>query len=244
MAEKNIEKEQAKTPKKKDKKQKSILVKANKKGLHINGFLNFLRVCALPFIWLVRPYRFYGNRKVGKGACVYVCNHYTMLDIAYIASTTWESIHIIAKSEVKKTPVLSWLTDAVKVIAVNRNGNDVRALLDCFKCLKNGEKIVIFPEGTRNKTDAEMLPFKHGASIMAIKTKTPIIPVMIYKKPKYFRFTDILIGDPIEFTEYYDRKLTDADYAEADEKLRLLMLDMRAKHTEFLGNKKNKKKKA
>ena len=89
-----------------------------------------------------------------------------------------------------------------------------------------------------------MLPFKHGASVMAIKTKTPIIPMVIYKKPKFFRCTHILVGEPLEFTEYYDRKLTDADYAEADEKLRNLMLKMRADHTEYLLSKKNKKKKA
>ena len=75
------------------------------------------------------------------------------------------------------------------------------------KCLKNGEKVVLYPEETRNKTDAEILPFKHGASVMAIRTKTPIIPIMLYNKPRFFRMTHVLIGDPVELTEYYDRKL-------------------------------------
>ena len=68
----------------------------------------------------------------------------------------------------------------IKGIPVNRDGNDVRALLDCLKCLKNGEKISIYPEGTRNKTGEGMLPFRHGAAAMAIKAKVPIIPVMMY----------------------------------------------------------------
>ena len=88
-----------------------------------------------------------------------------------------------------------------------------------------------------------MLPFKHGASIMAIKTKTPIIPVVIYERPKFFKCTHILVGDPIYFTEYFDRKLTDEDYLEADNKLREIMLDMRRKHKEELESKKNRKKK-
>ena len=107
--------------------------------------------------------------------------------------------------------------------------------------LKNGDKIVIFPEGTRNKTNAEMLPFKHGASAMAIKAKAPIIPVVIYKRPKLFCMTHILIDDPIELSEYYDRKLTEEDFVEADNKLRNHMLEMRRKHTEYLENKKKKK---
>ena len=79
---------------------------------------------------------------------------------------------------------------------------------------------------------------------MAIKTKTPIVPIMIYQKPKFFRLTHILVGEPLEFTEYYDRKLTDAEYAEADDKLRTTMLKMREEHAQYLLNKKNKKKKA
>lgn len=223
-------------------KPKTLIVKANKKGKHIIHFMNFLRILVIPFYWLVKPFRYFGNHKVKDGACVYVSNHYGMLDPVYIAATTWEGVHFLSKREVGETPVLGWLARGIKTISVNRDGNDVRALLDAFKCLKNGQKIAVFPEGTRNKTDAEMLPFKHGASIMAIKTRTPVVPVVMYQKPRYFKMAHILVGEPIELTEYYDRKLTEQDYVEADEKIRNLMLEMRAKHTEYLQSKKKKGK--
>ena len=86
-----------------------------------------------------------------------------------------------------------------------------------------------------------MLPFRHGAAVMAIKCKTPIVPVVIYKKPKLFRVAHVLVGDPIELTEYYDRKLTAQDYEEADNKIREIMLEMRRKHKEELESKKKKK---
>jgi 1-acyl-sn-glycerol-3-phosphate acyltransferase len=228
---------------KKAKKVKPITVKANKKGRHYMGWLNLYRILVLPFFYLLKPYKFYGNRKPPEGACVFVCNHYTMLDIAYVASTTWEGIHFIGKRSISDAPVVGAIAASVKMIPVNRDGNDVRALLDCFKCLKNGEKLAVFPEGTRNRTDADMLPFKHGASAMAIRTKSPILPMMIYKKPKWFRKTHILIGEPFEFTEYYDKKLTDEDFDAADEKLRQIMLALREEHTKFLENKKKKGKK-
>ena len=63
---------------------------------------------------------------------------------------------------------------------------------------------------------------------------------MIYKKPRYFRMTHVLVGDPVELTEYYDRKLTETDYSEADAKLYNIMLDLRKKHKEFLETKKAK----
>ena len=226
---------------KKSKKAYSITVIANKKGRHIIGFINFLRVLVLPTFYLLRPYRYYGNRKVKDGACVYVSNHYGLMDPAYVASTTWEGVHFVGKKEIFETPVLGAIARTAKAISVSRDGKDARGLLDCFKCLKNGEKICVYPEGTRNKTDAEMLPFHHGAAMMAIRCKAPIVPIVIYSKPKYFRRTDILIGEPLELTQYYDRKLSEEEMAEADEFIRSHMLEMRRKHTEYLEGKKKKK---
>lgn len=228
---------------KKKKKKSDITIKANKKGRHIIKLLNFLRVIVIPIYWLCKPFRFYGNRKAKDGACVYVCNHYGLFDAVFPAATTWEGIHYLAKKENFEAPILGWLLGKVKAICANRDGNDVRAILDCFKCLKNGEKICIFPEGTRNKTEAEMLPFHHGAAAIAIKCKTPILPIMMYKRPRFFRRTHVLIGEPFELTEYYDRKLTEAEFEEADNKIRDIMLDMRKQHAEYLENKKKKKAK-
>ena len=88
-----------------------------------------------------------------------------------------------------------------------------------------------------------MLPFHHGAAAIAIKCKTPILPIMMYKRPRFFRRTHVLIGEPFELTEYYDRKLTEAEFEEADNKIRDIMLDMRKQHAEYLENKKKKKAK-
>lgn len=238
-----LEQADGKNKQKKAKKAKSITVKANKKGRHINPMFIFLRVVGMPFYYLLKPFRFYGNRRVKDGACIYVQNHYTLLDVAYPIATTWEELHFVAKKETFSTFFFGFLARTTKAIAANRDGSDVRTLLDCLKCLKNGEKIVIYPEGTRNKTDAELLPFKHGAAMMAIRAKVPVIVLVAYNKPKYFRCTHYLISDPIELSEYYDKKMTESDYIEADEKLRNIMLQMKKDHKEFLENKKRKGKK-
>lgn len=227
--------------KNKKKKQYSILFKKNRKGRPTSLLLNFLRIIFIPFYFLVKPFRFYGKEKVPKGACVFVGNHYTLFDIVYPASTTWEGIHFLSKKENAQAPVLGSLCRAVKVISANRDGNDVRALLDCFKCLKNGEKISVYPEGTRNKTDAEMLPFKHGAAVMAIKAKVPIVPMMLYSRPRFFRCAHILVGDPVYLSEFYDKKLTDEEVSKADNKIREVLLNLRKEHKEYLENKKKKK---
>ena len=240
-----VTKEVKSEPKTKKKTKKNELtVKANKKGRHVMPWLNFFKAIVVPFYWLVKPFRFYGPKKVKDGPCVYVCNHYGMFDPIYPAVTTSEGIHFIAKKELTKTPVIGWAMRKIKGIAANRDGNDLRVVMDSFKCLKNGEKIALFPEGTRNKIGAELLPFHHGAAMISIKTKAPIIPMMIYEKPRVFRMSHILIGEPFELTEYYDRKLTEEEMNEADEKIRQRMLDMRAQHREWLETKKKKGKKA
>ena len=86
------------------------------------------------------------------------------------------------------------------------------------------------------------MPFKHGAAMMAIRAKVPVVVLVAYEKPKYFRFAHYLISDPIELSEYYDKKMTESDYIEADEKLRNIMLQMKREHKEFLENKKRKGK--
>ena len=236
-----MEEKQSAKPVKKEKKKYSILFKKNRKGRSTSGLLKFLRVIFIPFYFLLKPFHFYGNKKVPDGACVFVGNHYTLFDIVYPACLTWDGIHFLSKKENMNAPLLGGLCRAVKVISVNRDGNDVRALLDCFKCLKNGEKISVYPEGTRNKTDAEMLPFKHGAAVMAIKAKVPVIPVMLYSKPRFFRCTHVLVGDPVDLSEFYDRKLTDEEATKADDKIREVMLGLRQEHKEYLETKKKKK---
>ena len=220
-----------------------LTFRVNKKGQHVSDLINALRIFILPIFYILKPFRTFGRRKAKDGACVYIGNHYTVFDPVYAAITTWEGVHFVGKRENFEAPILGWFMRKVKAIKVNRDGNDVRALLDGLKCLKNNEKISLYPEGTRNKTQEELLPFRHGASMMAIRAKAPIVPVVIYDKPKFFKCAHIIYGDPIELTEYYDRKLTEKDYEEADEKLRARILEIKREHKEFLESKKKGKKK-
>ena len=118
----------------------------------------------------------------------------------------------------------------------------MRAVMQAMKYLKNGEIVCIFPEGTRNKTEDIFLPFKSGAAALSIKTKTPIVPMIQVRKIKVFKRSHVLYGEPFEFSEYYDKKLTEQDIKEADEKLRERMLDLYNRLNEMLNSKKRKKK--
>ena len=96
---------------------------------------------------------------------------------------------------------------------------------------------MIFPEGTRNKTGAELLPIKGGSVIFAVKTKSPIVPVFINRKARLFRKTYMMIGKPFELSEYYDKKLTEQDFNDLSNVIRDKILEVK----ECLANKLSKK---
>ena len=219
------------------------LFPANRKGYHIMHFMNFLRFLLYPIHGFLRPFKLHGHKKVGKGAYIYVGNHYSIYDIFYPPHTTREGIHFLSKMSVLEAPVLSRWGAKIGAIGVMRDGADVRTLMDAIKVLKNGEKICLFPEGTRNKvSDEEFLPFHGGASLMAIKTKTPVIPFVICNRPRFFRIAHVVFGEPFEFTAYYDRKLTQEDYAEADRLLVNKLYELRENFRQERAKKKHKRK--
>lgn len=239
---------QKKEQKRKEKREKQLkkrklLFPADKKGRHIIPLMNLLRVVLFPIHAFFYPFKLYGQKKVGPGPYIYFGNHYCLWDVFYPAHTTWEGIHYLAKESVLFAPVVGSWARKVGVIGVVRDGSDVRTVMESMKVLKNGEKISLFPEGTRNKkSEEEFLPFKGGAALLAIKTKTPVIPFVICSRPHIFRRTHVVFGEPMELSGYYDRKLTPADYEAADRELVERLYALRQEHREMLASKKKGKK--
>ena len=181
-------------------------------------FMRFIHFCViLPFY----PYKRYGMKKrYNDTPFIIVGNHLSVLDVIPAAMTTNKPIHYMAKKELFVKGVSKWFTKKCECIPVSRDGSDVRAMMQAMKYLKNDGVVCIFPEGTRNKTDDLFLPFKSGAAALSIKTKTPILPVVQITKIKAFKKSHIFFGEPFEFTEFYDKKLTQEDIERADQMLR------------------------
>lgn len=188
----------------------------------------FLKKVLNAFVQIVLPYKLIGKEKVGQGACVIVGNHYRIWDIVHMACVTKDRVHFIAKQELWKSRFIAYLCKVVGAIPVSRDGTDAKAVMSALRCLKNGEKIAMFPEGTRNKTkDVELLPLKSGAALFAVRAKAPVYPVMCLHKTRLFRRTKIIVGDAVDLSAYYGRRMTAEDYAEAEEIIRGAMLATR-----------------
>ncbi|MDE7380447.1 MAG: 1-acyl-sn-glycerol-3-phosphate acyltransferase [Clostridia bacterium] len=175
------------------------------------------------------PYKLHGNlTKYNDGSLLIIGNHYSYMDVVFPCLVTDRPIHFVAKQELYDNGgPMKWFVKKCECILVKRDGSDVQAIKDSMRILKAGGVVNIFPEGTRNHSYDEFLPFHSGAAALSIKTQTPIIPIVKVTKIKMFKKTHVIIGDPIEFRQYYGKKVSKEELEECDEILRQAMTNMR-----------------
>lgn len=206
--------------------------------------MKFLNKIPLFFFGGVYPSKVYGKENVPEGSAVIVCNHYMALDCAFILKAHRDNVYFLAKNELFKKKWLARIIKSYGAIPIDRDNPDMKSIIAAIKVLKAGNKLTIFPEGTRNKTGSnELQEIKGGTVVFAVKAKCPIVPMMIYKKSKLFRKTHIIVGKPFTLEDFYDKKLTSEVIDEMDKIVSDKMKSEHAKLIELIENKKRRKKK-
>jgi len=126
-------------------------------------------------------YEFYGRENFKKGrAYVLVSNHTSFLDLPGLRMLIPGQFRPLAKKELKKLPVFGWIATGATVI-VDRSSHDSRKKsIDKLKSiLREGISILIFAEGTQNRTKEILQPFHDGAFRIAVDTQQPILPISV-----------------------------------------------------------------
>lgn len=139
---------------------------------------------------------------------VYCSNHQSNIDPPILFDALHPRMHILYKHEIDQIPILARAFRMGGFIPVDRRNTEsaMRSIEAGAESIRSGNSFLIFPEGTRSKTD-QLLPFKKGGFIMAIKAQAPIVPVatrggrasMSKGSPIVRPVTvDIRVGKPIE----------------------------------------------
>lgn len=145
-------------------------------------------------------------------AVVFCANHQSNIDPPVLFKALHRRLHILYKAELESLPILARAFRLGGFIPVDRRNKEaaLRSIENGAASIRSGNSFLIFPEGTRSRT-AELLPFKKGGFIMAIKAQAPIVPVAIQGGRAAMRkgspiirpvTVSIRIGEPVETAGY------------------------------------------
>jgi len=128
-----------------------------------------------------------GEEQVPDGPVLFVVNHQSNFDIPTCMAYLPHFAPFIAKVELEKIPFLSWWMKQMGCLFMDRSNmrQSLNIILEGIEILKQGQSLVIFPEGTRAR-DGVMMDFKPGSLKLATKANVPIVPVTIKNTYKVF----------------------------------------------------------
>ena len=172
----------------------------------MDWFFHLLYIIVCPYFRLIHPVRAVGRENIPEGPVVVCPNHTTAGDPFYVVFAfgyRWP-MRAMAKVQIMRLPFIGWILGKAGVFGVDRDTTDVKAVRTAMKFLKEGDKLLIFPEGTRVRKD-EDVDAKVGAALFATRTGTPLLPVYIQRKKRRFRRNTVVIGKPY-YPEYENRR--------------------------------------
>jgi 1-acyl-sn-glycerol-3-phosphate acyltransferase len=119
---------------------------------------------------------------------LYVGNHRSDYDIPLTYTQVPNPTGYISKMVISKFKLLSVWMRNLHCVFINRDNvkESLKAILTSIDMIKNGISVCIFPEGTRNKTEADLLPFHEGSFKIASKAGCPIVPITINNSEALF----------------------------------------------------------
>jgi len=173
-------------------------------------FYWFIRTLVLIVITLL--FRLQGRGKehqIKRGRAIFASNHIAWIDPLVVGVSIFRELSILGKKELFAIPVLNWIIRGLHTHPVDRAGYS-RGVLDMFKTLlENDHAILIFPEGTRQKT-GKLGEGKIGVGMLSVWTNAPVVPMFVWGTDKplkallfQHRFK-VAMGEPVYPPEVHD----------------------------------------
>jgi 1-acyl-sn-glycerol-3-phosphate acyltransferase len=141
------------------------------------------------------------------GGALIVANHVSYLDPAVVGASFRKPIYYLARKSLFKG-FLGWLLPRIQVLPVDRGKGDLASMKRILSLLREGNRVLIFPEGTRSM-DGALQAAEAGIGFIIAKCDVPVIPVRIFGAfecfprgshwPRPGRLT-IVPGPPVDFS--------------------------------------------
>ena len=157
-------------------------------------------------------HKVYGLEHYPSGSALIAANHSSFLDPPAIAISCPGEIHFLARQTLFKSHFGKLIT-ALNSHPVQKEATNLRVMKDICVLLKEGKKVLMFPEGTRSKNNV-LKEIKPGIGLLLSKSESAIVPTYVHgtfdiwnrdrKYPKLWGKTTVVFGTPIEWSDYVD----------------------------------------
>ena len=143
-----------------------------------------------------------------SGGALIVANHVSYLDPSMVGASFRRPIYYLARKSLFKG-FLAWLLPRIQVLPLDRGKGDLASLKRILRLLKEGNRVLIFPEGTRSP-DGALQCAEAGVGFIISKCEVPVVPIRIFGAfdcfPRTARFPrpgriTIVSGPPVDFTQ-------------------------------------------
>lgn len=149
------------------------------------------------------------EKLIEDGPCVYVCNHQSFLDPPVIGQIFDRAVNFLARKTLFTNGFMHWLLPKCHALPIDQQRPDPASIMKVLRVVRNGEAIVIFPEGARSP-DGKIHEAMPGIGLIISRlASVPVQPLRIegaydclpiHSKRLRLRPITVSVGDPIEFT--------------------------------------------
>ncbi len=182
-------------------------------------FYGFAYVIVSAVIRMLFKVRVAGAENVPKdGGAILAVNHKSNWDVIAVGTTCGRKLSFMAKSEMFDTKLKSKFFSALGAFPVKRGMGDIGAVKTSLAILKQGNMMLMFPEGKRVR-GGKRVRAKTGAVMIANRSEVPVIPVNISTEYKFRKPLTVTYGEPIYYKKSDFGKISSENLQELSDKL-------------------------
>jgi 1-acyl-sn-glycerol-3-phosphate acyltransferase len=162
------------------------------------------------FFKIMYRHKIYGADPFYEGAAFIASNHVSFYDPPLLSISTPYEVHFLARKTLFDSRMLAPLIKRLNAHPVSGKAQDIAVFKTMVRLMKQGHKMIIFPEGKRSPT-GELAPIKPGIALLLSRTGAAVIPAYLHgtfevwppgkKFPRLFGKTACVFGKPLHFTK-------------------------------------------
>jgi 1-acyl-sn-glycerol-3-phosphate acyltransferase len=164
------------------------------------------RSLVVPYMLVLFRARGLGTENVPNGPVILAPNHGSFMDHFFAGAYIRRRVRFMAKSQLFKGAIPIYIFSHGGVFPVRRGHHDEESFQTAFKLLRDGELVVMYPEGGRSRTGEMAEHAKPGIGRLALQSGVPVVPVAILgshrvRNWKRLQFPTVTIqyGEPFKF---------------------------------------------